>query len=89
MSTFLSYTLRLTLCVLVMGSWYYGAWLFALPLTLWYAFRYPAYELCVIGALLDIQFYTGDFVPYYCLSAVVIVALFRTGGPIFRPRTQI
>lgn len=89
MATFLSYLLRLTLCLLVMGGWYFGAWLFALPVTLWYVLRYPAYELCIIGALLDIQFYTGDFVPYYFFGAILLVTIFRAGGPLFRPQTRI
>jgi len=89
MYTFFTSILRATLCLLLMGSWYYGAWLVAVPLTLWYAFRYPAYELGVIGALLDIQFYTGDFIPYYFIGSVVLVVSCRLLGPLFRTSSSV
>ena len=87
--SFLTYLGRITLLLLIMGSWYYGAWLIALPLTLGYAVLYPAYELCGIGALLDIQFYTGDFVPYYFVGSVLLVVLCRIGVPRLRPHTLL
>ena len=89
MSPVFTFTSRFLLLFILMGSWYYGAWLVALPLTLWYTYRYPAYELVVVGVLLDIQFYTGDFIPYYGISAVLFVAAFRLGEPHFRSRTHL
>lgn len=89
MFLFLSYIQRFIFCLVVMGSWYYGAWLIAVPLTLWYVILYPAYELCLIGALVDIQFYTGDFTPYYTSGSIVLVFIFRTFLPLVRSRTQL
>jgi len=89
MSSFQTYMIRIILLLGVMNAWYFGAWFLGIPLTLWYLFHYPAYELCVVGALLDIQFYTGDYIPFYCMSAVVLVILFQMLVPRFVLRSRI
>ncbi|OGG86034.1 hypothetical protein A2392_01025 [Candidatus Kaiserbacteria bacterium RIFOXYB1_FULL_46_14] len=50
----------------------------ALPLAVWYSLRYFAPELIFIAALLDAYFGAVSTIPYYTLSAflVIIVTMF-------------
>jgi len=49
-------------------------WWLVLPVWVAYAYALPAYELVVIGLLLDAYHAAGSFEGYYTVSALVITA---------------
>jgi hypothetical protein len=66
--------------------WYFALWWGAIPLTLVYLWRYPGYELVLLGALIDIQFLTGIAIPYYTLGFIALVVAAIIIKPLLRPR---
>lgn len=66
----LTISIRIALFLLTAGLWYIGWWPIAGIVTLVYLFRYLAYEIVILGLILDIQFMTG-LVPWYSLMFAV------------------
>lgn len=48
--------------------WYFGSMIIAIPLTIWYFYNFRAYELVILGVLIDAYFLSGLSVPNYTLG---------------------
>jgi hypothetical protein len=71
---------RFSVFLTVIIVWYFGFFWIAIPLSLWYLYNYPAYELIAVGVLIDGHFMTTFGVPYYTLfflSAHILMALIK------------
>lgn len=66
--------IRIGLLLLTAGLWYMGLWPIAIVLTLLYFIRYLAYEMIILGLIIDIHFMTG-IIPWYTILFCVIFLL--------------
>lgn len=48
--------------------WYFGLFIIAVPLTIWYLYTFRAYELVFLGILIDAYFLSTVSIPYYALG---------------------
>ena len=48
--------------------WYFGSMIIAVPLSVWYLYHFRAYELVVLGVLIDAYFLSGVGIPYYTVG---------------------
>lgn len=60
--------------VILIAALFVSPWL-ALPLALAHAYLWRAYELAVIGVMIDAYFGVVAFVPYYTLAAFFILTV--------------
>ncbi len=78
---------RVSIFLIIMTCWYFAFWWGAIPATLFYLWRYTAYEMVFLGILIDMQFMPGTIFPYYTLVFTVSVILSVLVKPYVRPRT--
>lgn len=52
--------------------WYFDVLWLAILGTLWYSYYYRAYELIVLGVLIDVQYRSGVSIPYYTLGFTLL-----------------
>lgn len=48
--------------------WYFGSMIIAVPLTVWYLYNFRAYEIVLLGVLIDAYFLSSLGIPYYTIS---------------------
>lgn len=70
-----SILLRVIFLLLLAGLWYGGFLAVAAILTLVYSFRYTAYELIVLGWVIDMQFSTGGWPVYMLVAATLFLVV--------------
>lgn len=60
--------------------WYFGSMIIAVPLSVWYLYNFRAYELVVLGVLIDAYFLSSVGIPNYTvgfLAALVCMELLK------------
>ncbi len=70
------------LCLLV--AWYLDVWWLGSILLLWHCYHYRAYEVIVLGILIDVQFTTGLTVPWYTLGFSSALLFSESLKPLLR-----
>lgn len=48
--------------------WYFGMFIVAVPLTVWYVYTFRAYEIIFLGIVIDAYFLSTVATPYYTLG---------------------
>ncbi len=68
-------SMRILLCMVLVILGFVGPWWLLLIAAFLYAFRYVAYELLVLGFLLDVSYGAGtETLPvYYTLTALALI----------------
>ena len=52
--------------------WYFGFFWVAVPLSIWYCYSFRAYELVLLGFLIDAYFITTLTIPLYTTSFLAL-----------------
>ncbi len=84
----MSMILRTFCFVLASTLWYFSFWWFAVPFLFFYTYRFRAYELIGLGLLLDMQFLSIGYIPYYTLFFTAWVIGAEWIKPQLRARTE-
>lgn len=66
--------------------WYFSFWWCAVPLTIWFAYQFRAYELIILGLLIDIEFSVIIDKPWYTLSFLGLFIIMEWLKPRLRNR---
>ncbi len=66
------------------SGWYFDVWWIGIPLMLWHCYHYRAYELMVLGVLIDIQFLVLYSVPWYTIGFTLVFAAGEYIKPLMR-----
>jgi hypothetical protein len=69
--------------------WYFSFWWCAIPLSIWYAYQFRAYELVVLGLLIDIEFSVNFDLPLYTLGFLVLFIIMEWIKPRLRNQDTI
>lgn len=72
--------IRMCSFLILSGMWYFGILFLAVPATLLYVYHYRAYELPLLGILLDIQFLVAT-IPWYA----IVFSVFFVASELLKP----
>lgn len=61
------FILRLSVFLTITISWYFGLWIPASLLSVWYLYHYVGYEFILLGVLLDWYFLEMLSFPFYTI----------------------
>lgn len=69
--------------------WYFGNFFIAVPMTIWYVYNFRAYELVLLGVLIDAYFLSEIAIPYYTLGFLGAVILMELTKPSLRKKDTL
>ena len=64
--------------------WSFGFLWLAVPLSVWYIYQFRAYELVVLGVLIDVHFLTTTALPLYTAGFLMAVGIMELLKPRLR-----